>query len=104
MTRVFNPVDRATGLRPNPLLAEGNYVDNTQNTVYTSWQSSVRKRYSKNLTGGFHYTWGKALATAGGDIGGYYQGDTDLQNQSFWAPRADRGPAVGDATHYVAFE
>jgi len=54
-----NAVDRLTGLRPNPNLGEGYYEDNTQNTVYTSWQTSLRKRYSRNLTGGFHYTWGK---------------------------------------------
>lgn len=30
MKRVFNPVDRLTGLRPNPNLGEGYYVDNTK--------------------------------------------------------------------------
>ena len=104
MERVFNPVDRLTGLRPNPNLGEGYYEDNTQNTVYTSWQTSLRKRYSKNLTGSFHYTWGKNLSTAGGDIGGYYQGDTDLRTQDFFNPRADRGPSSGDVTHYFAFD
>ena len=38
-------------MRPNPNLGEGYYEDNTQNTVYTSWQTSVRKRYSRNLSG-----------------------------------------------------
>jgi hypothetical protein len=104
MERVFNPVDRLTGLRPNPNLGEGYYEDNTQNTVYTSWQTSLRKRYSKNLTGSFHYTWGKNLSTAGGDIGGYYQGDTDLRTQDFFNPRADRGPSAGDVTHYFAYD
>ena len=104
MERVFNPVDRLTGLRPNPNLAEGYYEDNTQNTVYTSWQSSLRKRFSRNLAGGIHYTWGKGLSTAGGDIGGYYQGDTDLRTQDFFNPRADRGPSAGDLTHYFAFQ
>src|SRR5262249_35215312 len=102
MERVFNPVDRLTGLRPNPNLGEGYYEDNTQNTVYTSWQTSLRKRYSKNLTGSFHYTWGKGLSTGGGDIGGYYQGDTDLRTQDFFNPRADRGPSAGDIQHYFA--
>ena len=104
MERVFNPVDRLTGLRPNPNLGEGYYVDNTQNTVYTSWQTSLRKRYSHNLTGSFHYSWSKGLSTAGGDIGGYYQGDTDLRTQDFFNPRADRGPSAGDVTHYFASE
>ncbi len=104
MERVFNPVDRLTGLRPNPNLGEGYYVDNTQNTIYTSWQTSLRKRYSHNITGSFHYTYGKGLSTAGGDIGGYYQGDTDLRTQDFFNPRADRGPSAGDVTHYFASE
>ena len=57
-----------------------------------------------NLTGAFHYTWGKGLSTGGGDIGGYYQGDTDLRTQDFFNPRADRGPSSGDIAHYFAAE
>src|SRR5262249_17978348 len=102
MHRIFNAVDRVTGLRPNPNLNDGNYVDNTQNTVYTSWQSSLRKRYSRNLTGAVHYTWGKVPSTAGGDIGAYYQGDQDVRTQDFFNPRADRGPSGGDIAHYFA--
>jgi outer membrane receptor protein involved in Fe transport len=104
LERVFNAVDRLTGIRPNPGLGEGYYEDNTQNTVYTSWQTSLRKRYSFNLTGSFHYTWGKGLSTGGGDIGGYYQGDTDLRTQDFFHPRNDRGPSAGDVAHYFAYE
>lgn len=98
--RVFNAVDRATGLRPNPNLNDGYYVDNSQNTVYASWQSSLRKRYSRHLVGAAHYTWGKALSTGGGDIGAYYQGDQDVRTQDFFNPRADRGPSSGDIAHY----
>ena len=98
--RVFNAVDRVTGLRPNPNLNDGYYVDNSQNTVYASWQSSLRKRYSRNLVGAVHYTWGKALSTGGGDIGAYYQGDQDVRTQDFFNPRADRGPSSGDIAHY----
>jgi hypothetical protein len=32
--RVFNQVDRMTGLRPNPSIGEGYYVDNSQSTIY----------------------------------------------------------------------
>ncbi len=104
MQRTFNQVDRQTGERPNPNLGQGLYIDNTQNTVYTSWQSSIRKRYSHNLTGAFHYTWGKALSTAGGDIGAVYQGDQNERTQDFFNPRADRGPSTGDITHYAGAE
>lgn len=100
--RVFNQVDRVTGLRPNPDLGEGYYVDNSQNSLYTSWQTSLRKRFSRGLTGGVHYTWGKALATESGDIGAYYQGIADVRVQDFFNLKAERGPADGDITHYFA--
>ncbi|MEJ7606250.1 MAG: TonB-dependent receptor [Bryobacteraceae bacterium] len=102
--RVFNAVDRVSGLRPNPNLNDGFYVDNSQNTVYASWQSSLRKRYSRNVVGAAHYTWGKALSTGGGDIGAYYQGDQDVRTQDFFNPRADRGPSSGDVTHYFTMD
>ena len=104
MQRTFNQVDRVTGERPNPNLGQGFYIDNTQNTFYASWQSSIRKRYSHNLTGAFHYTWGKALSTAGGDIGAVYQGDQNERTQDFFNPRADRGPSTGDIIHYAGAE
>jgi hypothetical protein len=56
MIRNFNNVNRLTGVRPNPSLGSGDYVDDSQNSVYYSWQSSLRKRYSKHLTAGIHYT------------------------------------------------
>jgi len=102
MHRTFNQVDRETGERPNPLLSQGYYVDNTQNTIYTSWQTSLRKRYSRNVSAAIHYTWGKGLSTAGGDIGAYYQGDQGVRNQDFFNARADRGPSSGDIGHLVA--
>jgi hypothetical protein len=104
MHRTFNQVDRETGERPNANLGQGYYIDNTQNTIYTSWQTSIRKRYSRNLTGAFHYTWGKSLSTAGGDIGAAYQGDQAERTQDFFNPRADRGPSTGDITHYAGGE
>ncbi|MCU1325246.1 MAG: TonB-dependent receptor plug [Bryobacterales bacterium] len=104
MQRTFNQVDRITGERPNPNLGQGYYIDNTQNTVYASWQTSIRKRYTRNLSGAFHYTWGKALSTAGGDIGAVYQGDQNERTQDFFNPRADRGPSTGDITHYGGAE
>jgi outer membrane receptor protein involved in Fe transport len=104
LQRVFNAVDRITGLRPNPLLNDGYYIDNTQNTVYASWQNSLRKRYSRNLVGAVHYTWAKGLSTAGGDIGAYFQGDQDIRTQDFFNPRADRGPSSGDITHYLSVD
>jgi outer membrane receptor protein involved in Fe transport len=98
--RTFNPVDRVTGRRPNPNLGEGNYLDNSQNTVYYSWQTSVRKRHSGGLSFGAHYTWGKGLSYAGGDIGATFTGDASSSVQDFQDLKGNRGPSTGDVTHY----
>jgi len=103
--RWFNQVDRITGIRPNPNLGEGYYLDGGQNTVYNSWQNSLRKRFSHNFSGSLHYTWGKALATGGGgDTGASYQGDNAVRVQDFFNARADRGPSVGDIMHSMTGE
>ncbi len=104
MHRWANQPDRVTGIRPNPLLNVNYYVDNTQQSVYTSWQSTLRKRFSHGLTGSVNYTWAKGLSTAGGDIGAYYQGDGDARTQQFLFPRADRGPNTGDIKSYMNAE
>jgi len=100
--RVYNQVDPVTGLRPNPNMGQGNYLDNSQNTVYYSWQTSLRKRYSTNLSLGAHYTWGKALSYSGGDIGADFIGDSTRSIQGFLDLKSDRGPSTGDITHYFA--
>jgi len=100
--RPMNLPNRVTGIKPNPLLSVTYYVDNSQQSVFNSWQTSVNKRYSKNFSGGFHYTWSKSLAPQGGDNGSYYQGDAATVNQNFFDYRADRGPGAGDVTHAVA--
>ena len=102
MYRRFNPPDRVTGLRPNPGLGEGNYEDSSQNTVYASWQTSLRKRYSRHVSGGVHYTWAKSLSYTGGDIGATFQGDARSTVQEFFNWRAERSPSTGDVTHYFA--
>jgi hypothetical protein len=102
LRRQYNEVDRLTGVRPNPELGAGRYFDSSQNTVYASWQSSLRKRYSQNFSGAFHYTWGKALSAGGGDTGADFSGDTTLNIQDFFNVRANRGPSAGDVTHRFA--
>ena len=99
--RVPNLPDRLTGIRPNPnIIFGGYYVDNSQNTNYNAWQTSVRKRFSRGLSFDFHYTFGKTLGISGGDIGAYYGSDNDSNNiQDFNNPRADRGPNPGDTAH-----
>jgi hypothetical protein len=100
--RIFNQADPLTGLRPNPNMGQGNYLDNSQNTVYYSWQTSLRKRYSTSLSFSANYTWGKALSYSGGDIGADFIGDSQRSIQDFHNVKADRGPSTGDITHYFA--
>ena len=50
MQRWFNEPDRLTGLRPNPRLNVNYYVDESQQTSYVSWQTSLRKRFSHGLS------------------------------------------------------
>jgi hypothetical protein len=101
MYRTFNQPDRVTDQRPNPDMGQGNYLCSCQNTVYTSWQTSLRKRYSRKLTYDVHYTYGKALSYTGGDTGAGFSGDSFGAVQDFFNYRPDRGPSAGDTTHRV---
>ncbi|HXB69072.1 MAG TPA: TonB-dependent receptor [Candidatus Acidoferrales bacterium] len=103
--RLIDTPDRITGLLPNPSLAATYYVDSSQQSAYTSWQTSLRKRYSRNLSGSAHFTWSKALSTEGGDIGAYYQGDTNTGYiQNFFDMKGARGPSAGDVKFYFVTE
>jgi hypothetical protein len=102
MFRPLNEPDRTTGIRPNEKLLANFYADASQNSSYVSWQTSIRKRYSNNFSGSFHYTYGKSLSNGGGDNGAYYQGDNNARTQDFFNIRAEYGPATGDTTHVVS--
>ncbi len=97
--RVFNYPDRVTDIRPNRNLGQGNYLCSCQNTSYASWQTSLRKRYSRRLTFDAHYTWGKGLSYTGGDTGAGFSGDAFNTVQDFFNYGPDRGPSSGDTTH-----
>ncbi|HXJ38691.1 MAG TPA: carboxypeptidase regulatory-like domain-containing protein [Bryobacteraceae bacterium] len=100
--RYMDLPDRTTGIRPNPLLSATYYVDNSQQMVYNSWQTSLNKRFANHVSGSAHYTWSKSLSPQGGDNGAYYQGDAGSKMQDFFNFNADRGPSAGDVTHYLA--
>jgi Carboxypeptidase regulatory-like domain/TonB dependent receptor len=99
--RRFNLPDRMSGNRPNPSLIPGGfYLDNSESTVYHSLQTSLRKRFARNLSFDAHYTFGKALAFSGGDVGVYYGTDVNENVvQDFFDLRLERGPSTGDVTH-----
>ena len=93
-SRIGNNVDRFTGLRPNPNFATFDYWDNSDSTRYLSWQTSLRRRYSRNLSANFHYTWAKQIAYGAGDTG-WVGSDT----QDFFNLEANRGVGFQDVTH-----
>jgi hypothetical protein len=105
LNRVPNLPDRITGIRPNPKLLINYYLDESQTSSYVSWQTSLRKRYSHNISSSVHYTWGKALAFGGGgDIGAWYQGDNNSRLQEFHNIAIEKGPGAGDMTHNFVSE
>ena len=102
LSRTFNLVDRVTGIRPNPSDIQGTYLDNSQQTNYNSWQTSLRQRFTDGLALNVHYTWGKALAYAGGDVGAIYLGDSRTLSEDFNNIKIERSLASGDVTHNVS--
>jgi outer membrane receptor protein involved in Fe transport len=92
--------DRQTGARPNPAIGApgGYYVDSSQTMVYNGLQTSLRKRFSDRYSWELNYTLGKSIGTQGGDLSAYYIASFD-NNQDFWDPEFDRGPASNDVRH-----
>jgi hypothetical protein len=81
------------------LLNASYYLDGSQTSSYFSWQTSLRKRISRNISGSVHYTLGKGLATGGGDISAWYQGDNSPRYQDFFDLRNAKGPTQGERRH-----
>lgn len=98
--RAANRVDRITGIRPNPNLSQPVYTDNSQTLSYYSWQTTLKKRFSSNLSFDMNYTWGKGLSTASGDFGAWFAGEnSNTLNQEFFDLRSDYGPTSYDLNH-----
>ena len=93
-SRIGNPVNRFTGIRPNPGFSNFDYWDNSDSTRYLSWQTSLRHRYSRNLSANLHYTWAKQTAYGAGDTGWVGSG-----TQDFFDLRSNRGLANQDVQH-----
>jgi hypothetical protein len=100
LVRLYNQPDRVTGVRLNPNLNQGYYIDNSQQSWYSSWQTTLRKRFSHSFTFAAHYTWSKQLATDTGDVSAYYQNNNNVRIQNFFDLTKEWGPADGDQTHY----
>jgi hypothetical protein len=99
MGRTYNQVDRITGIRPNAAMGEGAYTDNSQESVFHSWQTSLRQRFSHGLLFGANYTWGKALSYTGGGTALVAGGDTAGGIEDFFNVNIERSLSVGDVAH-----
>jgi len=100
--RNFNDVDRVTGLRPNPNDITGPYLDNSGQSNYNSWQTSLRQHMTRGLLFNLHHTWGKALSYNGGDVAPGHIGDSRGDVQDFALVKLERALSTGDIMHYVA--
>jgi Carboxypeptidase regulatory-like domain/TonB-dependent Receptor Plug Domain len=101
MARPYNQPDRITGLRPNPGDINGNYTDQSQQTVYNSWQTTLKQRQSHRLLYSVNYTWGKSMSYVGGDVSPSFLGDTRGGVEDFDAVKIERSPSTGDVTHQL---
>ena len=101
MARTYNQPDRITGLRPNPNDISGTYTDNSQQTDYNSWQTSLRERLSHGLLFNVHYTWSKAMSYTGGDVSTGSLGDTFGGIEDFNNVKIERTTSAGDVTHQL---
>ncbi len=104
MVRTFNKTDRATGVRPNPADIQGSYIDNSQQTNYNSWQTSLKQRFTHGLSMNLHHTWGKALSYTGGDVAPGYMGDTRNSVEDFNNVGIERSLSAGDVAHSVSID
>ncbi len=104
MTRTANQLDRITGLRPNQNDIQVNYIDNSQQTNFNSWQTSLRQRMTYGLLFNAHYTWGKALSYTGGDTGHGSYGDTRGGIEDFDNVKIERSLSTGDVAHSLVLD
>jgi hypothetical protein len=93
-------IDRVTGARPNPALGApgGYYVSSAQTMRYNGLQTAFSKRFSNRYSFEINHTFGKGVATQGGDIASYITADIG-NTQDFWDPEFDRGPTEDDVRH-----
>jgi len=100
MHRRYNLPDRETGIRPNPkFVPSGTYVSSDESVMNHSLQTSFRKRMSNSLSFDIHYTYGKTMAFAGGDVGLNYAADATDGNQTFFDLALERAAVQFDTTH-----
>jgi len=91
--RDFNQVDRVTGQR-NPAFGQNRFYDTSDSSRYHSWQTSLRKRLSRDFLFNVHYTYANNLSYGDGDLLLPDQRPQDINNL-----RAELGPTPYDQRH-----
>src|SRR5258708_13843004 len=86
-------------LRPNQQFSSIIFISNLADSVYHSWQTTVRKRFAAGFLMNFSYTFGKAIDDQSGDpVATSYNPTTSTVSDSHNL-RRDRGPAAFDQKH-----
>jgi hypothetical protein len=94
LNRNMNEPDRATGLRPVPEgFSRFRHFDTSDSSYYHAWQSSLRKRFSRDFSFDAHYTWSRVVTHSIGDMS-TLNGPQDNNNLSI-----EKGPAPFDIPH-----
>jgi hypothetical protein len=86
-------------LRPNQQFSSIIFLSNKADSVYHSWQTTVRKRFSAGLLMNFAYTYGKVIDNQSGDPVGTSYSPTTSTVMDSTNLRLDRGPADFDQRH-----
>uniref|UniRef100_Q026X1 TonB-dependent receptor, plug n=1 Tax=Solibacter usitatus (strain Ellin6076) TaxID=234267 RepID=Q026X1_SOLUE len=86
-------------LRPNQQFSSIIQIGNQADSVYHSWQTTLRKRFSSGLLMNLSYTFGKTIDVQSGDPVGTSYGPTTSTASDSTNLRLDRGPADFDQRH-----
>jgi len=89
----------AAHLRPNQQFSSIILISNKADSVFHSWQTTVRKRFAAGFLMNFSYTFGKAIDNMSGDPVGTSYGPTTSAAIDSNNLRLDRGRADFDQTH-----
>jgi hypothetical protein len=95
-----NLPDRITGARLVPTVLNVNLRDASDFSTYHAWQTSLRKRFSHDLSFNVNYTWSRNMALSQGD----YWGGNDPEVQDETNYRADYGPITQNRTHSMTLD
>jgi hypothetical protein len=94
LNRNMNEPDRVTGVRPVPDgFSRFRHFDTSDSSYYHAWQSSLRKRFSRDFSFDAHYTWSRVVTHSIGDMS-TLNGPQDNNNLSI-----EKGPAPFDIPH-----